>query len=184
MARRSTESTRTRAATRPASVPKTTSWRSSSACSPATTTAGSHAARRCSTAPTASAQAAATSSCEANTLSGRELLDRRDESRRISTHGRLAVVGRAGESSLDEEHLRILRQRPEGIGDELLEAVGDVAHVVHRDDHRVAHVEGLLLCGVRRVVFVEVRVLQLEDREVQLLDERLNLAHEVVQAGG
>ena len=51
-ARSCTASTRTRAATHPDSAPKTTSWRSSSACSRATTTGGSGAARRCSTAPT------------------------------------------------------------------------------------------------------------------------------------
>ena len=41
---------------------------------------------------------------------------------------------------LDEEHLRVARQRPQLAVDDPLEAVGHLAHAVHRRQHRVAHV--------------------------------------------
>ena len=63
----------------------------------------------------------------------------------------------------------------------LLEPVGDLAHVFHRRDHAVVHVARPP--RRRRVVLVvsEVRVLQGEQLEVQLLDDRLDLADELVE---
>ncbi len=65
---------------------------------------------------------------------------------------------------------------------EALQAVGDVAHVVHRGDHRVAHVGRPLRRRGVRLVVREVGVLELQQRVVQLLDERLQLADQLFQA--
>src|SRR3954452_10054430 len=77
---------------------------------------------------------------------------------------------------LDEEDLRVARQRPEVLGDDPLELVRHLADAVHRRDHLVADVlrplEPLELLG--RVVLR----LEVADREAQLLDQLAGLARE------
>ena len=56
-----------------------------------------------------------------------------DEGAPRSRGSRVRPAFRAGEL-LDEQDLRVLRQRPEVVGDELFELVGDLADVVHRGE--------------------------------------------------
>ena len=91
-------------------------------------------------------------------LWGGRLLDRDPEGHRRPWAGiradsssvrrhRCRLIGLAqtgGGSLLDEEDLRVLRQRPQVVGYELLEPIGGVADRVHRRDRRVAHVLGVL----------------------------------------
>src|SRR5680860_425856 len=69
----------------------------------------------------------------------------------------------------DEEHLRVLRQRPEVVGHRALQRVADPADLVHRGQHLVAHVDRL---GHEVVRVIEVDLLQRLDR----LRERVDLA--------
>jgi hypothetical protein len=84
---------------------------------------------------------------------------------------------------LDEEHLLVLRERPEVVGDEPLEPVGDRPDVVHRRDDRVAHVLGVLeRRALLRVVAVgRLQALQGTD---ELLDDRLDLGEEALDPAG
>src|SRR5438552_16091524 len=54
------------------------------------------------------------------------------ERRKPRIHGASEGPGGCAEWLLDEEHLLVLRQRPEVVGDDALEAVGDGADAVHR----------------------------------------------------
>ncbi len=58
---------------------------------------------------------------------------------------RQATADRGAGGSLDEQHLRVLGQRPEVVGHYPLEAVCDLADVFHRGHHPVVHVGRPLL---------------------------------------
>ena len=58
--------------------------------------------------------------------------------------------------------------------------VGDVADIVHRSDDGVAHVDSPLLRGGVGLVVLEVCILELDQREMQLLDQRLDLRNELL----
>ena len=74
----------------------------------------------------------------------------------------------------DEEDLRVLRQRPEVVGDDLLELVGDLADVGHRGELVVARVLGEL--EALDPVGVDVGLLELVDRLVRCDGELRGLA--------
>src|SRR6478735_5194731 len=76
----------------------------------------------------------------------------------------------------DEQHLRVLRQRPEVVGDDALELVGDLADLCHLLE--------LVVAGVNRqietfdAVRVLVRLLELADLPDERVDQWLELLAE------
>src|SRR5215217_5937106 len=90
---------------------------------------------------------------------------------------------RSGPASplLDEEHLGVLRERPEVVRDDLLELVRDLADAVHGVDDRALDVLGGLedVLGLR---VVAVGGLQREDRLDELVDEPAELLLEAGDA--
>ena len=85
------------------------------------------------------------------------------------------------EPLLDEEDLRVLRQRPEVVGDDQLEGVGDLADLVHLRELVVAGVLGQL--EALDAVGVDVGRLELADPGDELLDQRLQLGFEAADPG-
>ena len=81
----------------------------------------------------------------------------------------------------DEQDLRVLRQRPEVVGDDLLEPVGDLAHLRHRGQLVVAGVLGEL--QALDAVGVEVGRLELADPASSSSTSGLDLAVERAELG-
>src|SRR6478672_3896951 len=79
------------------------------------------------------------------------------------------------ETLLDEQHLLVLRQWPEVVGDDALELVGHRADVVHRGDDLVAHVLGPLEGLVVGLVLGEVDLLELADRLPERVEQSVGL---------
>src|SRR6476469_4784546 len=81
---------------------------------------------------------------------------------------------------LDAEDLGVLRERPQIVGDDPLEPVGDLADGVHGRDDRALDVLGAVeAVVVLGVVLVEVDVLEGEDRVDELVDEAGGLADQL-----
>ena len=97
-------------------------------------------------------------------------------------HARGAASAPAGARPLlDEEDLRVLRQRPERVGHDPLEPVGDLADGLHRRDDRRLHVLGALE-HVLGLGVADVGLLEREDRVDELVDEPADLLLEVLDA--
>src|SRR3954469_9987527 len=96
--------------------------------------------------------------------------------------GLRGLSGSIASGLLDEQHLAVLRQRPEVVGDEALEPVGDLADGVHGGDHAVAHVLRVRETALGTVVVVGL--LEVEQGLVQLPDQRLDLLGQARDARG
>ena len=98
----------------------------------------------------------------------------------LSPKGGLPMRRALPPALLDEQHLLVLGQRPEVVGDDLLQRVGRLAHPVHRRELLVARVDRQV--EALELVRVGVRLLELEQRLAERVEPGLDLARDAFGA--